>query len=398
MNGMSRVSAWGKKYKKSVTLFLLALSVAAVAGGIALYGSLTPGNSILVTETAQRGTIEKSVLATGVIRPSMQVNVGAQVNGQLTRLYVKQGDRVKKGQLLAEIDPTLQQNELRRSEAMLKSAEAQQRSTRVLLKQYQLELKRQKKLARDRAGVQSDLERAQAQYDSQREQLEINEAQIIQAQMELETAKANLGYTQIVAPIDGEVLGIVTKEGQTIVSSQTAPTILVLAELDTMTVHTRISETDILKVRAGQPLWFYVIADPNRRYESTMGAIQEAPDEALQEQNSTSSAQQSSAVYYNGVFDVANNARLLKTFMTAQVFIITDRVENVVQIPVAALGRQLRGEDSYEVQIAVGDRIESRVIKTGINDRIYVEVKEGIAEGEQVVISSQAPRGGMNAR
>lgn len=398
MSIISRISAWGKRHKKGIVLSLSALLIAAIAGGITLYYTLTPSSGVLVTEVAQRGDIEKSVLATGVIKPSMQVNVGAQVNGRLTKLYVKQGDRVKKGQLLAEIDPTLQQSELRKSEAALKSAEAQQRSARVLLTQYELELKRQRRMARDGSGVKSELEKALSQYESQREQLEINEAQIVQSQMALETAKANLGYTQISAPIDGEVLGIVTKEGQTVVSSQTAPTILVLAELDTMTVHTRISETDILKVKVGQPLWFYVVADPRRRYDSTMGAIQEAPDEALQEQSSASSSQQSSAVYYNGVFSIDNTERLLKTSMTAQVFIITDRVENVIQIPVAALGRKLKGDDRYEVQVAVGDRVETRIIKTGINDRMYAEVKDGIREGEKVIISQNVARGPMNAR
>ncbi|VTR31749.1 Macrolide-specific efflux protein macA precursor [Serratia fonticola] len=155
---------------------------------------------------------------------------------------MKQGDRVTRGQLLAEIDPTLQQNALRKSQAALQSAEAQKQVTQATLKQYQQELKRQLRLDRDGSGVKSDLERAQAQLQTQVAQLKVNDAQIVQAQMELETAKANLGFTRIVAPIDGEVLGIVTKEGQTIVSSQTVPTILVLADVDTMTVHTRISE------------------------------------------------------------------------------------------------------------------------------------------------------------
>lgn len=299
---------------KRKLLLIAALVLAVLIGAIAWHAMTPEQSGALSTEVVTRGDIEKTVLATGILKPALQVSVGAQVNGQLQKLYVKQGDHVTRGQLLAEIDPTLQQNALRKSQAALQSAEAQKQVTQATLKQYQQELRRQLRLDRDGAGIKSDLEKAQAQFQTQVAQLKVNEAQIVQAQMELETAKANLGFTRIVAPIDGEVLGIVTKEGQTIVSSQTVPTILVLADMDTMTVHTRISETDILKVRVGQPLWFYVVADPKRRYDSVMGSIQEAPNDALKEDSATSSSnsQQPSAVYYNGVFAIANSQRLLQ--------------------------------------------------------------------------------------
>jgi len=207
----------------------------------------------------------------------------------------------------------------------------------------------------------------------------------VQAQMALETAKANLGYTRILAPVDGQVLGIVTKEGQTVVSSQTAPTILVLANVDTMTVQTRISETDILKVHPGQPLWFYVVADPKHRYQSVMGTLQDAPNDALQDESTSSQTQQPSAVYYNGVFSVPNPDHLLRTSMTAQVFIITEQAKNVLRLPVMALGQPL-GDDRFQVQVVNGDKIEQRVIRAGINDRQFVEVKDGLSEGEHVVV------------
>ncbi|WP_233432911.1 MULTISPECIES: efflux RND transporter periplasmic adaptor subunit [Rahnella] len=338
-----------------------------------------------VSQAIGRGDIEKTVLATGILKPSAQVNVGAQVNGQLKKLYVRAGDRVTKGQLLAEIDPTLQQSELRKSEAELDSAVAQKQASLYTLRQYQLELKRQLQMDRDGSGTKSNLEQAQAKVDTQKAQIKVNEAQIVQAQMALETAKANLGYTRILAPVDGQVLGIVTKEGQTVVSSQTAPTILVLANVDTMTVQTRISETDILKVHPGQPLWFYVVADPKHRYQSVMGTLQDAPNDALQDESTSSQTQQPSAVYYNGVFSVPNPGHLLRTSMTAQVFIITEQAKNVLRLPVMALGQPL-GDDRYQVQVVNGDKTEPRVIRAGINDRQFVEVKDGLREGEQVVV------------
>lgn len=374
------------KKNRALLVAVLTLATVLVAAGIWLFISLQGGQPQFITERVTRGDIENTVLATGIIKPAEQVNVGAQVNGQLKKLYVAQGDRVHKGQLLAEIDATLQENELRKSQAELQSARAQKVATQSLLNQYQQELKRQRVMARDGAAVQSDVEKAQAQFAFQQAQLHVNEAQIIQAEMALETAKANLGFTRILAPVDGTVLGIITREGQTIVSSQAAPTILVLARVDTMNVHTRISETDILKVHPGQPLWFYVVADPEHRYQSVMGSIQEAPDDALKQENAGGNpAQQPSAVYYSGVFSVANAGRKLRTSMTAQVFIVTAAKKNAMRIPVAALGKQ-EGKDRYQIQVQQGEQVVSRWVTIGINDLQYAEVKEGLTEGELVVL------------
>lgn len=379
-----RINLKNKKHQLMLGLFIVSLLI--ISSVIALSVSGSQQDVPQLTETIGRGDIERNVMATGSLKPSLQVNVGAQVNGQLTKLYVKQGDRVTRGQLLAEIDPTLQQNELRKSEAELQSAQAQKQASQALLRQYLLEFRRQQTLAKEGSGVKSALEKAHAQYDSQLAQLHVNEAQIVQSQMAMETAKANLGFTRIMAPIDGEVLGIVTKEGQTIFSSQTAPTILVLANVDTMTVHTRISETDILKVSVGQPLWFYVVADPERRYDSRMDAIQEASAESLHEDSSGSAnSQQPSAVYYNGIFNIANQERLLRTSMTAQVFIITAQAKNVLRVSLSALGEQ-QLDKRYRVQIINGKQTSVRWVSVGLRNAQYAEVKAGLVQGDQVLL------------
>lgn len=388
-NLLSRRVSQRKSFYALVVLVLILLAGGAWGLRSMLTGSVVPQ----ISQAIDRGDIEKTVLATGILKPSVQVNVGAQVNGQLKKLYVRAGDRVTKGQLLAEIDPTLQQSELRKSEAELDSAIAQKQASLFNLTQYQLELKRQRQMDRDGAGTKSSLEQAQARVDTQKAQIKVNEAQIVQAQMALETAKANLGYTRILAPMDGQVLGIVTKEGQTVVSSQTAPTILVLANVDTMTVQTRISETDILKVHPGQPLTFYVVADPKHRYQSVMGTLQDAPDDALQDEGTRAQPQQSSAVYYNGVFSIPNPDHLLRTAMTAQVFIVTEQAKNVLRLPVMALGQPL-DDDLYVVQVVNGKTTEKRLVRVGINDRQFVEVKEGLSEGEHVVMQNAV--GGTN--
>lgn len=378
------------KIKPSKTMAAACVAILMLLAGVVVQQSSSTDQGPVEFVTVSRGDIEKTVLATGTLKPSLQVNVGAQVNGQLTKVHVRQGDQVQKGQLLAEIDPTLQLSELRKSQAELASAEAQKRSAVVTLRQFQLELNRQLRLDRDHAGTKSILEQAQARVATQKAQIEVNQAEIVRAQMSLETAQANLGFTRIGAPIDGVVLGIVTQEGQTIVSSQSAPTILVLADVSTMSVHTRISEADILKVKVGQPLWFHVLAEPQRRYDSQMQAIQDAPTQALQDNNGDNSSQdQPSAVYYNGMFNIANPQGVLRTSMTAQVFVVVEQAKSALLLPVAALGAE-QGENRYQVQVLKQGRAESRLIKVGINDRQFVEVLEGLQEGEQVMVTAVA--------
>lgn len=364
---------------------LVALLVLIVVISRFIWQSPTPTLHETVILSVERGDIEKVVMVTGILKPSVQVNVGAQVNGQIRKLYVKQGDKVVKGELLAEIDPTIQQSELKNATARLSSAQAQKRAAEATLIQYIKAYRRQVVMQRDGSGIRSEYEQAQAQYEAQLQQVNVNDALITQSEMDVQTAQANLNFTRIVAPISGEVLGIVANEGQTIVSSQTAPTILVLADLDKMQVQTRISEADIQKIRPGQPLTFYVIADPETHYESTMGYVQPIPPEALDESNNNSGGQQSSAIYYNGTFEVDNVDRALKTSMTAQVFIRVAKAEDAIRLPVSALGRAISA-NQYEVTVINNEKPETRTVTVGLNDRHFVEVLEGINEGERVVI------------
>ena len=372
--------------KKSVVIWSLVILCAVSATAYFIFNQQHHSSTTGVLAKITRGDIQTTVITTGTLKPIRQVSIGAQVNGQLKKLYVHQGDRVMKGQLLAEIDPILQQNELRKSEAELASARAQLRSSQVLLKQYQLALRRQKVMLREGSGVASDLEEAQSLFDSQLEQLEMNKAQIVQSEMAVETARANVGYTRLVAPIEGEVLGVVTQEGQTIVSSQTAPTIMVLADLSVMHIQTRISEADILKVKSGQPLSFYVLAQPSRLYTSVMGEIQNAPDGVLNNTNEISNnSQQSLAIYYSGVFEITNTERLLKTSMTAQVSIVVNDVKNVLRIPLSAL-QERDAQGRYYVTLIDGKQRISREVEIGAHNNVFAEVKSGLVEGQSVEI------------
>ncbi len=335
-----------------------------------------------------RGNIVKETFVTGILKPSQTIFIGTQVNGQLKKIYVREGEKVKKGQLLAEIDPSLQQAELLNARAQLEGAIATKKSAEALLKQYYREFLRQQKMKRDGAGIPLDYDNAMAKYESQKEQVNANEAQITQAKMTVETAKANLGYTKIIAPADGEVIGVIASEGQTVVSSQSAPTILVIADIDEMKVEVNISEMDIQNIKTGQPLRFYVSSNPKVQYESTMGIIQQAPKSFLQQENTTQydNVNQRPS-YYTAMFFVKNNLGNLKIGMTTEVFIKNYEKKNVLRIPAEALLEKI-SIDKYLIKTIRDGKVVDLIIHTGVSNEQFVEVTNGLKEGDIVLLQS----------
>ena len=377
---------WWLRYRKRVLLGAVALLI-----GIGwLWPSLFPEPVEFMTVPVTRQDISETVLATGSLEGRKQVNVGAQVSGQLQQLKVKLGDSVSKGQLLAVIDPVIPQNDLRDAEAALDNVLAQKQAKQALLKQYRLELQRQRAMRSQDASAQADLEQAEAALAQTQAELRALDAQTRQAHIKVDTAKANLGYTQISAPMDGVVIAIVTEEGQTVVSSQSAPTILKLADLDTMTVKAEISEADVIRVQPGQATRFTILGDPDTQYQGVMRAIEPAPEsESSESSSSTTRSTSSSAIYYNGLFDVANPDHKLRVSMTAQVTIVLGESKQALAIPLSVLGQRLAG-NRYEVQVLVNDRPEPRAITTGRKDSVHIEVLEGLSEGERLVIGDSA--------
>lgn len=331
--------------------------------------------------------LEESVLAHGSLQAIKTVAVGAQVSGQLKKLHVALGDRVQKGDLLAEIDPILQQNSLRDAEAALENVLAQKKAKQALLIKYQAEYQRQKQMIAAEASSRANLESASAQQESTRAEIAALTAQIKQAKISIDTARANLGYTRITAPMSGVVLAIVTEEGQTVVSAQTATTILKLANLDTMTVKAEISEADVTKVKPGQKVYFTILGDPDRPIYSTLRAIEPAPVDSTSSTDSSSSGSSSSgsAIYYNGLFEVPNPDHRLRDSMTAQVSIVLHEAAKALCIPVSALGQKL-ADGSYTVRVLKNNKPENRIIRIGVNNKVQVQVTEGLRAGETVII------------
>lgn len=390
-------------------LLLLLLLAGAGAGYRFWERSRTATQSAdVMTAPVTRGDVEVTVLATGLLKPVRLVAVGAQVSGRVTTLHVELGRQVKAGDLIAEIDSVTQENALRTAQAALANVRAQRTEKQANLKLAEITVERQRRMAAQRAVSQADLDSAEADVGVIRAQIEALDAQIIEAEVAVETARANLGYTRITAPIDGTVLAVVSQEGQTVNAAQSAPTIVILGQLDTMTVRAEISEADVVRVAPGQPVYFTILGEPERRYDATLRRIEPAPESITSDSSfststssaSSSSSSSSSAIYYNGVFDVPNLDGRLRTYMTAEVHIVLGRAQGALTIPATALGAA--GSDgTYAVQVREpSGQIATRQVKIGLNNKITAEVLSGLAEGERIVTGtySAAAANGSSAR
>ncbi|MCB2187549.1 MAG: efflux RND transporter periplasmic adaptor subunit [Deltaproteobacteria bacterium] len=375
-------------------LATLGLATLAVVAHAAFFAS--PAGPALITAPVVRADLTDSVLATGELDAYELVSVGAQASGQVKTLYVAVGDRVKKGQLIAEIDSLTQQNTLKTAKAVLRSVQAQLQAKRATLRQQEAALARQKMLLKGDAGSREDYETAWANRDVTRAEIAALEAQIEESQVDVSTAEVNLGYTRITAPMDGVVVAVITKQGQTVNAAQSAPTIIKLAQLDTMTVNAEISEADVVRVRPGQKVYFTILGEPDHRYEATLRTIKPAPESVETDSTSSSSSStssSSSAIYYIGQFDVPNPEGKLRINMTAQCTIIVSAAPDAVCIPSTALGA--KGPDgAYTVQVVGPEgQAQTKSVRVGISDHTRVQVLAGLQPGERVIVGQALAAG-----
>ncbi|GAA5016083.1 MacA family efflux pump subunit [Acinetobacter puyangensis] len=289
-----------------------------------------------ITAEVSRGDLENTVLATGTLDATKIISVGAQVSGQLEKMYVELGQEVKKGDPIAQIDSTTQQNSLKTAEANIRNLQAQRLQQVASLSQVQQEYQRQKQMYAQDATSRADYESALASYQTAQAQISAIDAQIESAKVTRDTAQTNIGYTHIVAPMDGTIVAIVTEEGQTVNANQSAPTIVKLAKLDNMTIKAEISEADVMKVEKGQTVYFTTLGDSETKHYATLRQIEPAPD-SISDESTSSSSSSSTAIYYNALFDVPNPDGKLRIDMTAQVSIILADAKNVLTIPASAI-------------------------------------------------------------
>lgn len=383
--------------KSSKRKLILILSGLILLGGGAYFLLHKPEAApSYVTEPVRRGDIENSVLANGMLQASKLVSVGAQVSGQIQSLPVDLGQEVKKGDLIAQIDSLAQQNNLQNALASLKSINAQYRAKQAQIRQAKLEYTRQQEMLADKASSRADFEAAEATLTVYQAELEQLQAQKQQAEINVDSARIDLGYTKITAPMDGTVVYSAVEVGQTVNANQTTPTIVEMAQLDTMTVKAQISEADIVNVHPGQAVYFTILGRPNHPYRGTLRAIEPGPT-SMDGDDSNMSSSDSDAIYYHGLFDVENPDRTLRIGMTAQISIVLAKSDDALLVPSQVLKvkprdkaaspveRKSRGPQ-YQVPVLVDNQVQYVDVTVGINNKINAEILSGLKEGDQVVL------------
>jgi macrolide-specific efflux system membrane fusion protein len=367
----------------------LALEVLLAAGAFlfmaALYfGSGSTPQAAVRTEPVTRGSIERTATALAKVQPKTFVDVGTQVSGQLRVVHVDIGDVVEKAQLLAEIDPTVYQTRVLANRAQVENLKAQLAQTEAQLVLDRARDERSRTLLKTNATSKDAAEAAAATVSITEAKIDALKAQIQQTQATLKGDEANLGYTKIYAPMAGTVVQQIAYEGQTVNASQSAPIIVRIADLDTMTVWAQVAEADIPRIKPGMPAYFTTLGMPDQRFEANVNQVLPTPEIV------------NDVVLYNVLIDVPNKERLLMTSMTAQVFFIIGEAKDVPLVPMAALRPAARaGDSSFFARVEIGGEIENRRVEIGLSNRQFAEVKSGLAVGERVVVGTveTAPHG-----
>jgi macrolide-specific efflux system membrane fusion protein len=324
-----------------------------------------------------RGDITDLVTALGTLQPLRYVDIGAQVSGQLQRLHVRIGDRVKAGDLLGEIDARVIQSrhagntaELERLRGVLAQQEAQRDLASA-------QARRQQTMFAANATSRDALDTALAQVRVLEAQIAQTRSQIQGQESVLATDRTNLSFTRIVAPMDGTVVSITAVEGQTLNANYSAPLILRVADLSTMTVMAQVSEADQPKLSLGMPVRFNTLGRPDRHYEAVLRQIYPTPEVV------------NNVVLYSALFDVPNPDGALLPQMTAQVFFVRAEAKDATLVPVAALSPARRDAARRTVRVLDGAGVpRPREVTIGVSDRVNAEVKAGLEPGERVVISA----------
>ena len=373
------------------TIWKVAIGVVVLsaAGAGAWWGFAAPEPaSAPNTVPVARGNIEETVLASGILQASQLVSVGAQTSGIVKSVNVMLGDAVTAGQVIAEIDSLDQENALQSAQASLASAEAQRAAQQASLEQAERALTRANDMRTRELLAQSEYEAAEAAVTNARAQLAGLDAQIELANIAVAAAQLDLSRTTITAPIPGTVVAVLVEQGQTVSAAQTAPTIVKIANLDSMLIKAEISEADVTRVAPGQRVYFTVLGAPDNRIEATLKSIDPAPSSIASDTTADAST---TAVYYNGIFEVPNPDHALRISMTAQVTIVIDEARDALIVPSSALrGVRPGGRGVVEVYDPATATLTPREVEVGLDNNVSAAILSGLAEGELVVATGAA--------
>lgn len=389
-----------KRPRQTRRALLIVLS-SLLVGALVAWPFLTPGREAYDTVPVTRGNIESSVTALGTLQPRQFVDVGAQASGQIRKIHVDVGAEVTQGQPLVEIDPSTQTAKLDASRFAIENLKAQLQEQRALHDLAQQKYQRQQRLAQGGATREEDIQSARAEVRTTQARIDMFQAQIRQARASLRSDEAELGYTRIFAPMSGTVVAIDAREGQTLNAQQQTPLILRIANLSPMTVWAEVSEADIGHVKPGMQAYFTTLSGGNRRWASTVRQILPVPPKPLNEASQgggspASSGKSGSArvVLYTVLLDVDNTDQALMPEMTTQVFFVDNQARDVLLAPVVALQGSIDSDRQTARVVAKNGDIETRQIRTGISDRLRVEILEGLNEGDHLLIGPAPGNGG----
>jgi HlyD family secretion protein len=382
------------------------------AGAFIFYKSKNSGVKFKTTPVT-RGSLRSTVTATGTMNAVTTVLVGTQVSGTIKKLYVDFNSKVKKGQIIAEIDPATYQAQVDQAMANVLVAKANVAKARATMEDSRKTMDRNSQLFSENLIARSDLDTAAANYDANNAQLGASTAQVAQTEAALRFAETNFRYTKIVSPVDGVVVSRNVDVGQTVAASFTTPTLFTIAQdLTKMQIDTSVDEADIGKIKVGQNVEFNVDAYPENTFQGVVDQIRIAP---ITVQN---------VVTYDVVIKVDNADLRLKPGMTANVTIVVVSKDSVLKIPNAALrfrpsekdgvtvskgpadktgkgpsgpvdkagvrppgkGGSTSGQRGYTVWMLENDKPKQVQVTIGISDGSSTEVTSGDVKEEQEVI------------
>ena len=346
-----------------------------------------------LTESVTRGNVEKTVVASGSVESVNKVDVGAQASGKITKLYVKLGQEIKKGEMIADIDSTTQINTLNTQKAALVSYQAQLKAKKTAYDVALSSYNRLSKLYTQKATSLDSVNTAKSTLDNAKAEMEAIEANIKQAEIEVNIAETNVDYTKITAPMDGTVISVPVSEGQTVNANQTTPTIVTIADLSKMKIKPEISEGDITKVKAGQEVSFTILSDSQTLYHSIIDSVDPAnttttDSSSTSSSTSLSSSSTTSAIYYYANVLIDNPDRTLRIGMTTENNIKIANAKDVLLVSNMAIQKR----DGKSVVNILNDKNqpEQREVEVGVQNDFKTEIKSGLNEGEKVIVSQVA--------
>jgi len=372
--------------------YIIIGSIVVIVLGVVLFFVFTNSNGIqkFVTDKITRGDIKSTVSSTGTVNAVTTVQVGTQVSGTIQKLFVDYNSPVKKGQMLAQIDPSILEAQVGQAQANLSSSKANLEKSQVMLRDTKTTLERNKTLYARNFIAKSDLDTSETNYLSAMAQIKVAEAQVQQTQAALESSAINLRYTKILSPVNGTVISRNIDIGQTVAASFQTPTLFTIAQdLTKMQIDTSVDEADIGKVKALQNATFTVDAYPELPFKGKVSVVRNAPITV------------SNVVTYNAVIVVDNTGLKLKPGMTANVSIETESKQGVLIVPNTALRfkpatsaaatdqKRTKGPKSPGVWILENNKPKNVKITTGISDGNYTEVTSGeLTEGQLIITDS----------